>query len=178
LKSIGKVVWFTGLSGSGKTTLALALSKVLNEKNIKNVVLDGDVLRAGLSSDLGFKDADRKENIRRAKEISKLLVEQGYVVIVALISPFREDRDEARKSFQPGNFVEVFCSADFESCKARDVKGLYKAAIKGELTYFTGINSIYEPSNNPEVNLNITSENIDLCIKKIMYCFEKNLIKK
>ena len=164
----GKVVWFTGLSGAGKTTLAHALSLRLNERHIKNVELDGDTLRLGLSADLGFSDPDRTENVRRVREISKLLVEQGLVVIVAMISPFKRDRDDARKSFEVGDFAEVYVNTDLEVCKARDVKGLYSKALKNEVPQFTGLTSLYEAPNNPEMIIHTKLDDPAVATQKLM----------
>ncbi len=162
------MVWFTGLSGAGKTTLANALSLKLNERNIKNVVLDGDSLRRGLSADLRFSDSDRTENVRRAREIAKLLVEQGFIVIVAMISPFKKDRDDARKSFEVGDFIEVYVNTDLDVCKQRDAKGLYSRALKDEVPHFTGLTSLFEAPNNPELTINTKFNDSNEATKKVI----------
>ena len=138
------VVYLTGLSGAGKSTLARLLERHLHERGIRAYVLDGDELRAGLCRDLGFSDADRIENVRRVTEIARLMVDAGLLVITALISPFRAERDAARARFRPGEFIEVFVDAPLSVCEARDPKGLYKRARRGEIAGFTGIDSRYE----------------------------------
>lgn len=152
------VLWLTGLSGSGKSTLASALEKALIEKGFKVYLLDGDLVRKGLSKDLTFSAEDRSENIRRSGEVCKLFNDAGLVVITAFISPFRADRDMARSLFSAGDFSEVFVNASIETCEKRDVKGLYEKAKKGIISEFTGISSPYEVPLNPEVILNTDQE--------------------
>jgi len=147
------VLWFTGLSGSGKSTLAHAVEKKLHERGCRTFVLDGDNVRHGLSSNLRFSDDDRRENIRRIGEASKLMTEAGIITLTAFISPFRADREMVRGLFPHGEFVEVFCSASLEVCEGRDVKGLYKKARAGEIKNYTGIDSPYEAPVNPEITL-------------------------
>ena len=139
------VVYLTGLSGAGKTTLAGLVERELHRRGIRTFVLDGDELRRGIGSDLGFSDADRVENVRRVSEIARLMVDAGLLVIVALISPFRAERDAARARFEPGEFMEVFVDAPLSVCEERDPKGLYRRARRGEIKGFTGIDSRYEP---------------------------------
>jgi bifunctional enzyme CysN/CysC len=146
----GAVLWLTGLSGSGKSTLATAAEHRLFQRGRQVVVLDGDTLRQGLNSDLGFSPEARAENIRRTAEVAKLLAETGLIVFVSLISPWRADRDKARR-IVGDNFVEVYVQADIETCKARDPKGLYKKALKGEIKNFTGIDQPYEAPEKPEL---------------------------
>ncbi len=141
------VVWFTGLPCSGKSTLAHAVEEELYKLNCRTFVLDGDNIRNGLSSDLGFSDNDRKENIRRIGETAKLMMEAGVIAMTAFISPFRKDRGSIRKMLPQGDFVEVYCKASLETCEARDVKGLYKLARSGEIKNYTGISS---PPTAPE----------------------------
>jgi len=138
------VLYLTGLSGAGKSTLAALLEQRLHARGLRTCVLDGDQLRTGLCKDLGFSDADRIENVRRVTEVAWLMVEAGLVVITALISPFRAERDAARARFAPGEFIEVFVDAPLAVCEARDPKGLYKRARRGEIAGFTGIDSRYE----------------------------------
>ena len=152
------VVWFTGLSGSGKSTLAKSVAKKLEEKNIPVYELDGDMLREGLNRNLGFSTEDRKENIRRAGEIAKLFFDKGFVVLCTFISPFRDDRQNVRKFFPAGKFVEVYVNAPLAVCEQRDVKGLYKKARAGELKDFTGISSPYEEPLHAEITV-ITEKN-------------------
>lgn len=145
------VLWFTGLSGSGKSTLAHAVEEKLHQCGCRTFVLDGDNVRHGLCSDLGFEDSDRRENIRRVGEIAKLFIEAGIITLTAFISPFLEDRNRVRSIFQNGNFLEVYCKCPLEVCAQRDVKGLYQRARDGKVKQFTGISSPYEPPKNPEL---------------------------
>jgi adenylyl-sulfate kinase len=139
------VVYLTGLSGAGKSTLAGRLEQRLDAAGVRACVLDGDALRAGLCTDLGYDDADRVENMRRVTEVARLMVDAGMVVITALIAPFRAEREAARARFGPGEFMEVFVDAPLAVCEARDPKGLYRRARRGEIARFTGIDSAYEP---------------------------------
>lgn len=150
---VGRVVWFTGLSGAGKSTIALALERRLFDAGQQVYVLDGDIVRTGLCSDLKFSHADRTENIRRIGEVARILADAGLLVIVAFISPFRADRDRARSLMAAGRFTEVFINAPLEVCERRDVKGLYARARRNEIADFTGITSPYEPPLQPEVEL-------------------------
>lgn len=144
-------LWFTGLSGAGKSTLAHAVEEALHERESRTFVLDGDNVRHGLCSDLGFSLTDRTENIRRVGEMAKLLIEAGIVTITAFISPLRSDRDRVRGLFSDGDFLEIYCDAGIDVCESRDVKGLYRRARSGEIPDFTGISSPYEPPLNPEL---------------------------
>jgi bifunctional enzyme CysN/CysC len=146
-------LWFTGLSGSGKSTIANALEKTLHERGVRTYVLDGDNLRHGLNTDLGFTDADRVENIRRVGEVARLMVDAGVVVLCCFISPFRAEREMARMLFEDGEFVEIFVDTPLDVAESRDPKGLYKKARKGEIPNFTGISSPYEAPQNPELHL-------------------------
>ncbi|MGC8737238.1 MAG: adenylyl-sulfate kinase [Candidatus Hydrogenedens sp.] len=146
----GAVIWFTGLSASGKSTLAHALENALFEKGCKTYVLDGDNIRHGLNKDLGFSPQDREENIRRIGEVAKLFADAGLIVMTAFISPYRSDREKARK-LNPKNFIEVYVKCDIDICEQRDPKGLYKKAKKGEIPEFTGISAPYEEPENPEI---------------------------
>lgn len=145
------VIWFTGLSGSGKSSLANALDKELFSLNVQSYVLDGDNIRHGLNAGLGFSKEDRKENIRRIGEVSKLFVDSGQIVSTAFISPFRKDRDQVRALFPDGEFIEVYVKCPITICENRDPKGLYKKARNGEISEFTGISSPYEEPNHPEL---------------------------
>ena len=140
----GMVFWLYGLSGSGKSTLALEMEKRLHQQGIHSVVLDGDNLRSGLNSDLGFSDEDRGENIRRVSEMAKLFAESGIIVLVSLITPLREFRKNAKSIIGELDFHEVFVRASFNTCKERDVKGLYAKAEKGMVASFTGQGSEFE----------------------------------
>jgi len=147
------VLWFTGLSGSGKSTLAHAVEEHLYQKGLNTFVLDGDNVRHGLCSDLGFSDADRKENIRRISETARLLLEAGIVTLTAFISPFRAERAIAKSLMPQGDFIEIHCYCPLEICEQRDVKGLYKKARLGEIKNFTGISSPYEAPENPDLKI-------------------------
>lgn len=145
----GKVVWFTGLSGSGKTTFANALELELHGQGLRTYILDGDNIRYGLNHDLGFTDFDRVENIRRISEVAKLMMDAGLIVITAFISPFKQEREMAKELIGRENFIEVYVNTPLEVCESRDVKGLYKLARAGKIPNMTGINSPYEPPDNP-----------------------------
>lgn len=147
------VVWFTGLSGSGKSTLVNVLEQRLHQKGVLTYILDGDNIRNGLNNDLGFSDADRKENIRRIGEVAKLLSDSGIVVLTAFISPFREDRQIVRNLLERDEFIEVYVKCPVEICESRDVKGLYKKARDGQIKEFTGLDSPYEEPENPEITV-------------------------
>ncbi len=173
------ILWFTGLSGAGKSTLAHAVEEELHQSGAKTFVLDGDNVRHGLCSDLEFSDKDRKENIRRIGEISKLMLESGVIVLTAFISPFREDRKAARSLFPHGEFIEVYCNCSLEVCENRDPKGIYQKARNGEIENFTGISSPYEVPEKPEITIK-TDELplIDSVQKIIEYLQGREIIKK
>jgi adenylylsulfate kinase len=164
----GALLWFTGLSGAGKSTLAHAVEEALHQRGCHTFVLDGDNVRHGLCSDLGFSEPDRKENIRRIGEMSKLFVEAGTIVLTAFISPFREDRARVRGLCQHGDFIEIFCDSPIDVCEGRDVKGLYKKARQGLIKDFTGISSPYETPDNPEVTVPTGSAMLDECVQQVM----------
>ncbi|WP_295441200.1 sulfate adenylyltransferase subunit CysN [Sphingorhabdus sp. EL138] len=149
-----KILWFTGLSGSGKSTIANEVEKILNLLNRHTFLLDGDNVRHGLNKDLGFTETDRIENIRRVGEVAKLMADAGLIVLTAFISPFRAERDMVRALMPEGEFVEIFVDTPLEVAEARDVKGLYKKARAGQLKNFTGIDSPYEPPENPDICVN------------------------
>ncbi|HWB17565.1 MAG TPA: adenylyl-sulfate kinase [Vicinamibacterales bacterium] len=161
-------IWLTGFSGAGKTTLARALHTALTARGRAACVLDGDVLRHGLCQDLGFSAADRAENVRRAGEVARLLVDEGVTAIVALISPRRADRDRVRRLFTAGQFVETFVDAPLPICEARDVKGLYARARRGEIAEFTGISALYEPPLAPEIRLRTDAVGVDGCVDHLL----------
>ncbi|MFM8329634.1 MAG: adenylyl-sulfate kinase, partial [Actinomycetales bacterium] len=166
-----KLIWMTGLSGSGKSTIANALEKKLYAAGIHSYILDGDNLRLGLNKDLGFTKEDRAENVRRVAEVGKLMVDAGLVVIVALVSPFKVDRDHARELFGDGDFIEVWVKTPAEVCAERDPKGLYKKAKSGALPNLTGVGQEYEPPTDAELVLDGTEEisiNVDKLIKEIL----------
>lgn len=162
------VIWFTGLSGSGKSTLADRLEQELHQRGILTMMLDGDNIRHGLNSNVGFTEEGRKENIRRIGEVAKLFNEAGVVVLTAFISPFREDRDKVRSLVPEGEFIEVFVDCPVNICEERDVKGLYKKARAGEIKDFTGISSPFEAPLQPEITVNTAEKNIDQCIGQLL----------
>ena len=144
------MVWFTGLSGSGKSTLANALEVALHQQDLRTYVLDGDVIRQGLSKDLGFSKEDRVENIRRIAEVAKLMMDAGLIVLTAFISPFRQERAMARDLIGSDSFIEVYVDTPLDICEQRDLKGLYKKAREGKIPNMTGINSLYEAPEAPD----------------------------
>ena len=149
--------WFTGLSGAGKSTIAQLFDRRLRADGLSVVVLDGDDLRSGLNRDLGFDAADRSENIRRAAEVAKLLVEAGLLVIVATISPLEADRQLARSILRASPFVEVFIDTPLEVAERRDPKGLYALVRQGRLNSFTGVDAPYEAPQHPDVRIDTTT---------------------
>jgi len=173
-KHKGGLFWFTGFSGSGKSTLAHAVEESLFQKGYNTYVLDGDNVRHGLCADLGFSDSDRKENIRRISQMSNLFVQAGVIVLTAFISPFRIDRQNARK-IAGNDFHEIYCDCSLEVCETRDVKGLYKKARAGEIPFFTGIDSPYEIPENPEL-ITKTDANLDDSIEQV-YQYIKQHVK-
>ncbi|MEO1263211.1 MAG: adenylyl-sulfate kinase [Bacteroidota bacterium] len=160
LRQRGKVLWLTGLSGSGKSTIAQCLEKQLLRKNIFTKILDGDNIRSGINSNLGFSIEDRKENIRRIAEIAKLFAETGIVTICSFISPTKEIRAFAKKIIGKKDFLEIYVNTPLEICEERDVKGLYKKARAGKIKNFTGIDSPYEAPEKPD--LEIVTPNISI----------------
>jgi adenylylsulfate kinase len=162
------VVWFTGLSGSGKSTLAHAVEERLYEMACRTFVFDGDNVRHGLCGNLGFSENDRKENIRRIGEMTKLFAEAGVIALTAFISPFRADRRRVRQMLRPGDFIEVYCRCPLEVCESRDVKGIYRRARAGEIHDFTGISSPYEEPENPELVIDTGSMPLDQCVDQVI----------
>lgn len=162
------ILWFTGLSGAGKSTLAHAVEERLRALGRRTFVLDGDKLRHGLCSDLGFSPEDRHENIRRVGEVAKLFLDAGVMPIAALISPFRADRDRVRALVPPGAFLEVHVKCSLSTCEGRDVKGLYRKARAGEMKEFTGISSPYEAPEAPELVLDTERFDVDACVEQTL----------
>ncbi|MBC8059116.1 MAG: adenylyl-sulfate kinase [Clostridiaceae bacterium] len=162
-----KLLWFTGLSGSGKSTVANSLDKRLSESGKVTYLLDGDNIRLGINSDLGFSNEDRTENIRRIGEIGKLFVDAGIITIACFISPLKADRESVRKNLG-ADFIEIFVDCPLEECEKRDPKNLYKKARLGEIKEFTGITSPYEKPENPEIVVNTKEQTIDQCVDKIL----------
>ena len=157
LNQNSKVIWLTGMSGSGKTTIAKGLEKYLFSKGIINQILDGDNIRVGLNKNLSFSEADRTENIRRIAEVSKLFLNSGVVTINCFVSPLKKMRQLAKDIIGKEDFIEVYINASLETCKQRDVKGLYKKALNGKIKNFTGISSNYEAPEQADLEL-ITNE--------------------
>ena len=178
-KHKSRVLWFTGLSGSGKSTVANATEKILHEMGLQTYILDGDNVRMGLNKDLGFSPQDRTENIRRITEVAKLFADAGSIVLTAFISPYREDRDNARTIIGDNDFIEIFISADLSVCELRDPKGLYKKARSGEIKGFTGIDAPYEEPINPELVVETDKYNIEECAQIVVkYLIDQRIIKK
>jgi adenylylsulfate kinase len=169
----GVTVWLTGLSGSGKSTIAAAAEHVLVERGRLAYVLDGDNIRHGLNSNLGFSPDDRTENIRRIGEVAKLFTDSGVIVFTAFISPYRADRDRVRSIMQGGDFVEALVDASLETCESRDVKGLYQKARAGEIPEFTGISAPYEPPENPELVLDTNGHSVEESVAELLRFLEK-----
>ncbi len=169
----GGVLWFTGLSGAGKSTLAVEVERALFEEGYHVYVLDGDNLRHGLNSNLGFSHEDRTENIRRVGEVAALLADGGFICISAFISPYREDRRQARKASGDA-FHEIYVEADLATCEARDPKGLYKRARRGEIADFTGISAPYELPETAELVVDTAANDVATCVRAVLDYVEKN----
>jgi len=172
----GAVLWFTGLSGSGKSTIGHRVERMLIERGAFAYVLDGDNIRHGLNSDLGFAPEDRVENIRRIGEVARLFADAGALVVSAFISPYRKDRDRIRGLMGEGEFVEVFVDTPLEICEARDPKGLYKKARAGEISNFTGLDAPYEAPENPEVHLLTADLSVDEAASQVIHYLEQRNI--
>ena len=163
-----QVIWLTGLSGSGKSTVATHLAQNLNKKNIKNFIVDGDVLRESFGHDLGFSKEDRSQNVTRAVTLAQEKLKQGLVVIVAMISPFIRDREFARSQFKSSQFKEIYVSTPLSECERRDPKGLYKKTRAGLLSDMTGIDSPYEAPLRPDLIIDTSLLNIESSVEKIL----------
>ncbi|WP_321879290.1 adenylyl-sulfate kinase [Paraburkholderia bannensis] len=164
----GLVVWLTGMSGAGKSTIAQALVLRMQTFGIRSTVLDGDVLRTGLNSDLGFSDADRTENLRRVAHVAALFCQTGFVAVTATISPDSAHRENARRIVGEDSFIEVFVDTPLEICEMRDPKGLYKRARRGEVRQFTGLSSPYSPPVAPDVIVRTLSASANECVDQIL----------
>jgi adenylyl-sulfate kinase len=162
------VLWFTGLSGAGKSTIAAQVERRLHEMGMHTYLMDGDNIRHGLCRDLGFTEADRVENMRRLGEVARLMVDAGLIVLVAVISPFRAERRMVREMFEEGEFLEIFVDTPLEECERRDVKGLYRKAREGRLKNFTGIDSPYEPPENPEIHICGTAAPVEKLAEEVL----------
>jgi adenylylsulfate kinase len=162
------MLWFTGLSGAGKSTLAHAVEEELHRMGCRTFTFDGDNVRHGLCSDLGFSAEDRVENIRRVGEMCKLFLEAGVIALTAFISPFRSDRERVRSLVPHGEFFEIYCHCPLAVCEERDVKGLYKKARAGEIKNFTGISSPYEAPEAPELVVDTGSLSLDDSVARVI----------
>ena len=170
------ILWFTGLSGSGKSTIAHAVEEQLFKQGFRTFVLDGDNVRHGLSSNLGFSEEDRKENIRRVGETAKLMLEAGIITLTAFISPYRQDRERVKIMMSPGDFFEIYCEATLETCERRDVKGYYKKARAGIIKNYTGIDSPYEIPDNPELTLNTDNQTLEESVQAVLALLKQKVI--
>ena len=162
------VIWFTGLSGSGKSTISVELEKALFNHQIHTYRLDGDNVRHGLNRNLGFSPEDRKENIRRIGEVSKLMVDAGLITVTAFISPYKSDREAVRQLLDTDDFIEVYTQCSLSECENRDPKGLYKKVRNGEIAEFTGVNAPYEAPTQPEIVLDTEILSVEASVSKIM----------
>jgi len=168
------VLWFTGLSGSGKSTVAGAVEQALFELGAHTYLLDGDNVRMGLCQGLTFSDADRKENIRRIGEVAKLMADAGLIVLTAFISPHRNDRAQVRNMLPETEFIEVFVDTPLAICEQRDPKGLYKKARAGEIKNFTGIDSLYEAPESPEIRVENGVQPLSEAVEEIINYLKEN----
>lgn len=168
-----RCIWLTGLSGAGKSALGNALEVQLNQQGLHTCLLDGDNLRRGLCRDLGMDAEARKENIRRIGEVARLMVDAGLIVIVAAISPFRADRETARKLFPQGVFLEVYVSTPFEVCAQRDPKGLYREARAGRIKNFTGLDSPYEAPLSPDCEIDTSEVELAQAVGRLSALLQK-----
>jgi adenylylsulfate kinase len=169
----GATIWFTGLSASGKSTVARLVDQALHERGKNSCVLDGDNIRFGLNSDLGFSPEDRNENIRRIGEVAKLFAQSGTIALTAFISPYRADRDRNRAINANGDFIEVFVDCALGVCEERDPRGLYAKARAGKIPEFTGISAPYEPPERPEIVLHTDRESEDQSASRVMAFLEE-----
>ena len=164
----GVLVWFTGLSGSGKSTVAMGVERELHVRGILTRILDGDNIRAGINSNLGFTAEDRRENIRRIAEIGKLFVHTGIVTLACFVSPTREIRRMARQIVGERDFLEVYVSTPVEECERRDVKGLYQRARRGEVKNFTGISAPFEAPEHPDLSIDTSVLTLQECVQSVV----------
>jgi adenylyl-sulfate kinase len=170
----GFTLWFTGLSGAGKTTLAVALEPQLRARGVRVERLDGDIVREGLTRDLGFSKEDRDKNIERVTFVAKLLSRNGVAVLASFISPYREARDKARR--ETTNFIELYVKASLDTVISRDVKGMYKKAIAGEIKNFTGISDPYEEPLAPEITIESDTETVEQSVQRILAYLENRAL--
>ncbi|MFH1419930.1 MAG: adenylyl-sulfate kinase [Planctomycetota bacterium] len=172
----GATIWLTGLPASGKTTVACALEEVLFHRARMSYRLDGDNVRHGLNKNLGFSAEDREENIRRIGEVSKLFADAGFIAITSFISPYRKDRDEARRLHEEAGlgFIEVFVDAPIEVCEERDPRGLFKKARAGQIKGFTGVDDPYEPPTSPQIVLHTDKETVNKSVSIVLKYLDKH----
>ena len=174
LQQHAKVLWFTGLSGSGKSTIAIALENELHAMGHLTTLLDGDNVRAGINSNLGFSEDDRKENIRRIADVAKLFVRDGVITICCFVSPSEELRALAKSIIGKDDFIEIYVNTPIEVCEQRDVKGLYAKARRGEIKDFTGVNALFEVPANAEISLDAGNLTVSECVKIVL----QNIVPK
>jgi len=165
---LGFTIWFTGLSAAGKSTLAIETEKVLYERGCHTYILDGDNVRHGLNKDLGFSSQDRTENIRRIAEVARLFRDCGIINLTAFISPYRKDREMARRLSDNEGFIEIFVDCPVEVCEQRDPKGVYRKAREGIIKEFTGISAPYEAPEKPEIHLETHKMSVEECVRLII----------
>ena len=177
VKQKGLVIWFTGISGSGKSTIAVELEKELTKMGKLVYRLDGDNIRHGLCSDLGFSEEDRNENIRRITEVSDLFKDAGIITLVSFISPLKSMRKLAKDKIGDDDFIEVYVKASVETCTKRDPKGMYKKAIAGQIENFTGISATYESPENPDIVIDTENLTVDESVNMILYHIKKDIFK-
>ncbi len=170
-EQVGFTAWFTGLPCSGKTTVADGVADTLRERGLRVERLDGDIVRKGLTSDLGFSKEDRDENIKRVTFVAKLLTRNGVAVLATFVSPYRERRRKTREEIE--NFVEIYTRCPVDVCIERDIKGMYKKALAGEITNFTGVDDPYEEPENPELIVDTDKETIEESVQKVLTKLEE-----
>lgn len=170
-------LWFTGLSGSGKSTIANALEQKLYDEGIHTYTLDGDNIRLGINANLTFSPEDRAENLRRVAEVAKLMNDAGLVVLAAFVSPYRKDREKVKNIVGIDNFVEIYVNTPLETCEARDIKGLYAKARKGEIQNFTGVNAPYEPPLNSDISIDTSKESIETSVATLWEQLKNRIIE-
>ncbi len=178
LRQLPRTVWLTGLSGSGKSTISAALERRLIDAGHACFVLDGDNLRHGLNSNLGFAPADRHENVRRTAEVARLMNDAGLIVITALISPYEEDRAMARRIIGAERFLETYLAADVAACEQRDPKGLYARARRGEIAEFTGVSAPYEVPAEPAITLDTARDSVEHCVDLLTAAVRERVERK
>lgn len=178
LNQRGVMLWFTGLSGSGKSTVAIALERELQRRGLLCRILDGDNIRSGINSNLGFSAEDRRENIRRIAEVGRLFVDTGIITIAAFISPTEEVRQMAQQIIGPDDFKEIYISTPLEECERRDVKGLYARARRGEVKNFTGISAPFEAPKHPALSLDTSRLSLEECVNRLISFLNEEVLHK